>query len=62
MAVRLDDEGPCRTHVDREQVTGGRRLLITLGQTRMDSPGHWWSLESPNTQLSGPIMDVNAST
>ena len=62
MAVRLDDGGPYGTPVDREQVAGGHRLLITLRRTRMDSPGHPWSLDSPNTQLNGPMMDASAST
>ena len=29
--VRLHDEGPCGTQVDRKQVASGHRLLITLG-------------------------------
>lgn len=48
--------------MDRERFDGGHRLLITLGRTRVDSRGHCWSLESPNTQLNGPMMDASAST
>lgn len=62
MAVRLGDGGLCGTQVDREQVTSGHRLLITLGRTRVDSHGHCWPLDSPNTQHSGPMVDAGAST
>lgn len=62
MAVRLDDEGLCRAHMDGDQVGGDHRLLITLGRTRMDSPGRRWSLDFPNTQLSWPVMDASVST
>lgn len=48
--------------MDREQVAGGHRLLITLRRTRVDSCGRRWSLDSPNTLLNGPMMDVSAST
>jgi hypothetical protein len=61
-AVRLDVDGPYWTPVDREQVTSGHRLLITLGRTRVDSRGRRWSLDSPNTELNGPMMDASAST
>lgn len=61
-AVRLADGGPYGTQMDREQVAGGHRLLITLGPTRMDSRGRRWSLDSPDTQLNGPKMDASAST
>ncbi|AMY25892.1 hypothetical protein A3Q41_04623 [Rhodococcoides fascians] len=61
-AVRLDVDGPYRIPLDQEQVTSGHLLLITLGRSRMDTDGHRWSLESPNTQLNGPMMDVSAST
>ena len=61
-AVRLDVAGSDGTPVDWEWVTGGHLLLITLGRTRMDTDGYRWSLESPNTQLSGSMMDASAST
>jgi hypothetical protein len=60
-AVRLDVDEPYGTPVDREQVTSGHLLLITLGRTRVDSRGHRWSFDSPNTRLSGPMMDASAS-
>lgn len=61
-AVRLADGGPYGTQMDREQVAGGHRLLITLGRTRVDSRGRRWSFDSPNTLLNGPMMDASAST
>ncbi|OZE23698.1 hypothetical protein CH262_16930 [Rhodococcus sp. 05-2255-1e] len=62
MAVRLVDGGPYGTQMDREQVASGHRLLITLGRIRMDSRGRQWSLDSPNTQLNGLMMDASVST
>lgn len=62
MAVRLDDGGLYGTPVDRNAAVGGHRLLITLGRTRVDSHGCRWSLDSPNIQLSGPMVDVSVST
>lgn len=62
MAVRLDGNGPSGTLVDREQLAVGHLLLITLGRTRVDSLGRRWLFDSPNTLLSGPMMDAGAST
>ncbi len=62
MAVRLDNDAPNGIPVDREQVSSGHLLLITLGRMRMDSRGRRWSLDSPNTQLNGSMMDASAST
>lgn len=61
-AVRLADGGPYGTQMDREQVAGGLRLLITLGRIRVDSRGRRWSFDSPNTQLNRPMMDASIST
>lgn len=61
-AVRLADGGPYGTQMDREQLAVGHLLLITLGRMRMDSCGRRWSLDSPNTQLNGLMMDASVST
>lgn len=61
-AVRIHVAGPYGSPVDREQVTSGHLLLITLGRTRMNTGGHRWSLDSPNTQLNGLLMDASVST
>jgi hypothetical protein len=58
----LDDGGLYGTPVDREQLAVGHLFLITLGRMRMDSRGRRRSLDSPNTQLNGPMMDASAST
>jgi len=59
-----DGNGLRSTHRgdDREQVDGSHLLLITLKRTQVDSRGRRWSLDSPNTQLSGPMMDASEST
>lgn len=48
--------------MDGERVAEGHLLLITLWQIQMDSRGRRWSLDSPNTQLNGSMMDAGAST
>ena len=55
----------CRTSRDTDGLgagSGGHLLLMTLGRNRVDSRGRRWSLDSPNTQLNGPMMDVSTST
>ncbi|AMY54948.1 hypothetical protein A3L23_03628 [Rhodococcoides fascians D188] len=62
MSVRLDGGGTRGTLMDPESVGSGHRLLITLGRIRVDSPAHWWSLDSPNNQLSWHVVDFGGST
>lgn len=61
-AVRLDDGGLYGMQTDHDADRCAHRLLITLGCIRVDARGHPWSLDSPDTQLNGPVMDASAST